>query len=435
MLLLGRLAGYAALKSVDEIKAALLAGYALPTTHPTAAASLLSLLPEDGCAVGLLPTEVTIQVYVDRLHALDPVAQSYGLDGYLRAWWRDPRLRFNASEAASCGATPTLSLTRTESLAIWRPDLYWEKALTVVLPEPQMGFTTGAGELLSVGPEGDVFWSRQARFTLACPMSLARLPFDTQRCSFIAGLYSQTAERVSLAWRDGAEALAGWRAAACVTGWVMSGLEQVSELQSYVSGNYTYARATLSFTRAPNRFVQQYMVQSIIMVIISWLGFLIDPTATPARVALGIITVMVVLQNYIALSNSLPSDIHGTWLGMFTLVSFLFNILAFVEQVLVSFGIQASASTARSRLDGSWFDPSSTHPRPSLPFPAAAFPHRAACRGSLYHTHARAACLSRRPQAEKWLEAQRKLIASVETWEQASSSQASRHESGIGPCL
>ena len=44
---------------------------------------------------------------------------------------------------------------------------------------------------------------------------------------------------------------------------------------------------------------------------------------------------MVVLQNYIALSNSIPRDISSTWLGRFTLASFLFNIAAFVEQVRV----------------------------------------------------------------------------------------------------
>mmetsp|Transcript_36996 Transcript_36996/g.92465 ORF Transcript_36996/g.92465 Transcript_36996/m.92465 type:complete len:382 (-) Transcript_36996:297-1442(-) len=71
-------------------------------------------------------------------------------------------------------------------------------------------------------------------------------------------------------------------------------------------------------------------------------GFLIDPAATPARVALGIISVMVVLQNYIALSRALPPGVNNAWLGRFTLVSFMFNIVAFIEQVLVSFGIQAN---------------------------------------------------------------------------------------------
>ena len=74
---------------------------------------------------------------------------------------------------------------------------------------------------------------------------------------------------------------------------------------------------------------------------ISWLGFLIDPASTPARVTLGVVTVLVVLQNWMALSASLPRDVSSTWLGRFTVGSFLFNVFAFGEQVLVNFGLQA----------------------------------------------------------------------------------------------
>ena len=76
-------------------------------------------------------------------------------------------------------------------------------------------------------------------------------------------------------------------------------------------------------------------------VFISWLGFLIDPSSTPARVTLGVVTVLVVLQNWMALSASLPRDVSNTWLGRFTLGSFLFNVFAIAELVLVNFGLQA----------------------------------------------------------------------------------------------
>ena len=126
IMLVALLASCAVSESMDEIKARVLNAYALPTTHPAAAASLLGLpkspAPEDECVEGVpRPTEVTMQVYVDRLHTLNQDDQTYGFDGYLRAWWIDPRLRFNESEAASCGAPPALSLTRAESLTIVSP--------------------------------------------------------------------------------------------------------------------------------------------------------------------------------------------------------------------------------------------------------------------------------------------------------------------------
>ena len=52
-------------------------------------------------------------------------------------------------------------------------------------------------------------------------------------------------------------------------------------------------------------------------------------------------TLLVVLQNYISLSSNTPRDVSASWLGRFTLVSFLFNIAIFTEQILVHFGLQA----------------------------------------------------------------------------------------------
>ena len=332
----------------------LIDGYQLLKTHPAAAAAQLKL--DGGECRAAAHTAVTMQIYVDRFHPLDQNAKTWGLDGFVRAWWTDLRLRYWREDNATCASMvpEDFHLSRDETRRIWRPDLYWEDAVDVKLPALEMGYTDGAGEMMSVSPDGTVFWSRQARFTLTCPMDLALLPFDSQQCSHMAGLYSQKADHVQLRWKPEVEAIANWNSPAnCISGWVVTAHAQEDVVQSFSSGNYTYAKATLAFTRQPKAFLLNYFMQSAVMVVISWLGFLIDPEATPARVALGIITVMVVLQNYIALSRELPApdDDHWTWLGWFVLVSFLFNVLAFVEQVLVSFGLQAKRWLDKQRRD------------------------------------------------------------------------------------
>merc|ERR1712025_338072 len=107
-----------------------------------------------------------------------------------------------------------------------------------------MGYTDGAGEMMSVSPDGTVFWSRQARFTLSCQMDMALLPFDSQQCSHMAGLYSQKAEHVQLRWKPEAEAIANWDSRSnCISGWVVTAHAQEDVVQSFSSGNYTYAKA------------------------------------------------------------------------------------------------------------------------------------------------------------------------------------------------
>ena len=44
---------------------------------------------------------VVAQLHVERWHDLDQRALTFGLDGYLRLWWRDQRLAYNASDAGT----------------------------------------------------------------------------------------------------------------------------------------------------------------------------------------------------------------------------------------------------------------------------------------------------------------------------------------------
>ena len=73
------------------------------------------------------------------------------------------------------------------------------------LPDEKMGFSDGKGEMFTVSSGGEILWSRQASFRIACKMNLEKLPFDTQSCGLLAGLYSQRAEQVQLRWQDPAK--------------------------------------------------------------------------------------------------------------------------------------------------------------------------------------------------------------------------------------
>ena len=304
---------------------------------------------------------VDVQFYIAQLRPLDTRAQDYGFDGYMRAWWHDPRLAYNGT--ADGGAFDNLNLGAYEKANIWKPEFYWEGARTIVMPDTNKG----TGELIWVSPDGSVWWSRQTAFIVSCPFAsgtnLNQLPFDTQSCTFKLGMYSQKASEVYIQWRgvagvsagpdctpanggftnasDGVRcekpALANWQGA-CLAEWHATKMSQESELQQYVSANYTYATAYLDFSRAPAVWLWSYFMPAVVMVNLSYLGFYIDPMATPARVALGMFTVLVVMTLFISLTSKLPPTVTLPWLAKFMLFSFFFNVVAMVEQVMVSFG-------------------------------------------------------------------------------------------------
>lgn len=288
------------------------------------------------------PEVVEVQFYVAQMRPLDMVAQTYGFDGYMRSWWHDPRLAYNST--AEGGYFDNLNLGPTEIDRIWKPTFYWEGAREITLSDEGLG----TGTLLWVSPDGSVWWSRQTSFVMSCPFAngknLDKLPFDTQTCSFVMGMYSQKASEVYIQWRTTDDnppvekvAFANWQGA-CLAEWHATKLEQLSELQVYVGANYTYARAEIDFTRAPAVWLLSYLMPTVLAAMLSYTGFFIDPVATPARVALGMLSVLVVMTNFVSLADKLPPTVGLPWLARFLLYSFFFNVFAMIEQVMVSFG-------------------------------------------------------------------------------------------------
>ena len=312
-----------------NVTAHLLDNYGPIFVRPSLAAASTA---EGSCAVAP-PEIVEVQVYIDQFQPLDMVAQTFALDGYLRSYWNDPRLVYS-------GCMEVLSFKEPERKRIWKPEFYWERAKRITLPDH--GKPPDRGELLKVYPNGDIFWSRQVEFVLSCDFAsnLDKLPFDTQTCKFMMGMYAETASEVVVRWKPGATALSNWDGV-CLAEWMLTDHRQVDELQVYTSANYTYATAELDFSRKPSTILLTYFMPALFMVVISFLGFFIDPNATPARVALGMTCLLIVMTNYVSLTRSLPPTSDMTWLARFTLSSFVFNLVAMIEQVAVSFGFSA----------------------------------------------------------------------------------------------
>ena len=147
------------------------------------------------CVASAPPVSVTFQLVVKVLTKVDQRLGSYELEGYMRLRWRDPRLSFNSSTYCH----PFIVQSTAEG--IWVPDLYFEHSVSLSLGDGH------DGEVLYIYPDGSVVWSRFARLQLRCTMGFGQLPFDTQNCLLLSGIYSDTAADVMLTWDDTAAPL------------------------------------------------------------------------------------------------------------------------------------------------------------------------------------------------------------------------------------
>ena len=116
----------------------------------------------------------------------------------MRLRWRDERLAFNSS---TCGLE---SIVLTSATGLWVPDVYFEHSVSIKLGDGH------DGEVVYIYPDGSVVWSRFARLQMRCSMGFGQLPFDTQDCLFLSGIWSDTAADVTLTWHDPAAPLGSY---------------------------------------------------------------------------------------------------------------------------------------------------------------------------------------------------------------------------------
>jgi hypothetical protein len=279
--------------------------------------------------------DVFVQYGVQMFENLDQLKQLWGMHGYFRSWWHDPRLAFNSTEAQ----TSAIYLSYEQMSMVWQPILYIEDCIEW----SDVKQTDGLAESFVIYEDGSVWRSQQRYVSIVCALDLAYMPFDTQTCTLLMGMYTELAHEVHLRWRDGVEALDGWRES-CPSSWFPTRQASKNLISSWPSGDYSYAHVDIDFTRSSARtMLMRYLVSAVALVALSYLGFFINPAATPARVALGVICILAVLGNAANLSATVPDGSTDSWLATVLFASFVFNLVAFLEQVYyVSSGRTAS---------------------------------------------------------------------------------------------
>ncbi len=89
------------------------------------------------------------------------------------------------------------------------------------------------------------------------------------------------------------------------------------------------------FRRNVNYYILQNYFPSSLVVVLSWVGFWIDYRSTPARVALGITTVLTITTLANSIRATLPPVSYSKSIDYYLLACFLFVFAALVEYATV----------------------------------------------------------------------------------------------------
>ncbi|XP_076029342.1 glycine receptor subunit alphaZ1-like isoform X1 [Oratosquilla oratoria] len=275
-----------------------------------------------------LPTVVHVQMFLHSFGSLNAANMDYTIDVFLRQFWVDPRLAFSDT-----GRDQIIISNPELQRRLWKPDTYFDN-----VKEASFHTVTMPNVLLRISKTGDILYSMRVTLKLACNMDLEDYPFDAQICQTALASYANTDDIIVYKWQektpidvpDNLE----------IAQFDLLNYYTANKTNIYAVGNYSTLQAFFNLRRQNGYHILQTYVPTILIVSISWVSFWLDPNAVPARVSLGVTTLLTLTTLASGIRQSLPPVSYvkaiDVWVGVcmimvfgallqFTLVNWLAN--------------------------------------------------------------------------------------------------------------
>ncbi|XP_012676871.2 gamma-aminobutyric acid receptor subunit rho-2-like isoform X2 [Clupea harengus] len=269
---------------------------------------------------------VGVDVQVESLDSISEVDMDFTMTLYLRHYWKDERLSFPS--------TTNKSMTFDGRLVkkIWVPDVFFVHSKRSFIHD-----TTTDNIMLRVYPDGHVLYSLRVTVTAACNMDFSRFPLDSQTCTLELESYAYTDEDLMLYWKSGNDSLSTDDKIS-LSQFLIQQFHTTSRLAFYSSTGW-YNRLFINFTlrRHIFFFLLQTYFPATLMVMLSWVSFWIDRRAVPARVSLGITTVLTMSTIITGVNASMPRVSYIKAVDIYLWVSFVFVFLSVLEYAAVNY--------------------------------------------------------------------------------------------------
>ncbi|KFV55463.1 Glycine receptor subunit alpha-3, partial [Tyto alba] len=249
----------------------------------------------------------------------------YRVNIFLRQNWNDPRLAYSEYPDDSLDLDPSMLDS------IWKPDLFFANEKGANFHE-----VTTDNKLLRIFKNGNVLYSIRLTLILSCPMDLKNFPMDVQTCIMQLESFGYTMNDLIFEWQEkGAVQVAEGLTLPQFL------LKEEKDLcyctKHYNTGKFTCIEVRFHLERQMGYYLIQMYIPSLLIVILSWVSFWINMDAAPARVALGITTVLTMTTQSSGSRASLPKVSYVKAIDIWMAVCLLFVFSALLEYAAVNF--------------------------------------------------------------------------------------------------
>ncbi|XP_076679967.1 glycine receptor alpha 1 isoform X5 [Andrena cerasifolii] len=270
------------------------------------------------------PAIVRVNLFVRSIATISDIKMEYSVQLTFREQWLDERLKFDDFGGR------LKYLTLTDASRVWMPDLFFSNEKeghfhNIIMPNVY----------IRIFPKGSVLYSIRISLTLSCPMNLKLYPLDRQTCSLRMASYGWTTDDLVFLWKEGDPVQV-------VKNLHLPRFTLEKFLTDYCNsktntGEYSCLKVDLLFKREFSYYLIQIYIPCCMLVIVSWVSFWLDQSAVPARVSLGVTTLLTMATQTSGINASLPPVSYTKAIDIWTGVCLTFVFGALLEFALVNY--------------------------------------------------------------------------------------------------
>uniref|UniRef100_A0A8R1YAF0 Uncharacterized protein n=1 Tax=Pristionchus pacificus TaxID=54126 RepID=A0A8R1YAF0_PRIPA len=270
-------------------------------------------------------TSVIIEFGIQNIESINEITSSFTVDVLFSQIWTDKRLAFDQYD---CITNISLDYTLVEK--IWTPNVCFVNSKKTSLhssPIPNM--------FLMIFPNGTVWINYRLQVVGPCELALELFPMDIMSCTLVIESYAYNSAKVALRWRE-------WNPVFSIArnklaDFTLNALFWTNQTFEYAAGMWDQLSVKLTFTRSYGFYILQMYVPTYASVFLSFVSFWIDIKALPARITLGVSSLMALTFQYGNVAKSLPKVGYVKSIDVYMVMTTGYIYLTMVEVAIICF--------------------------------------------------------------------------------------------------
>ncbi|XP_064471977.1 glutamate-gated chloride channel-like isoform X2 [Ornithodoros turicata] len=271
-------------------------------------------------------TQVNVSVLLLTLSSPDESSLKYEIEFLLHQRWEDGRLRFMDDDSRKGHLNGLLHQDK-----VWKPDIYFLKHGEFKTPLTPIHMS------LRLYPNGTVVYTLRRHMTLVCQGNLKIFPFDNPKCPFAVESMSHEESQLKIDWSPTEPSINTATSMRSHNAYLAKNETGYCDKRHTWRGNYSCLRVLLVFTRDKTFYISTVFVPGIVLVTSSFISFWLDINAVPARVMIGVTTMLNFCTTTNSFRSTLPVVSGLTAMNLWDGVCMFFIYASMLEFIIVNY--------------------------------------------------------------------------------------------------